>query len=448
MGEASVGIPLPALENWPRRVKSALLHVITLAQHALVYTRSWAANSCNQRVRQAARLDQLEQEIALLREEIRIKAARLDRIPPGRRPHYQPTERLAILELRGARGWSLAQTAKVLQVTAATIASWTSRLDEDGPDALLRVPEPVNKFPDFVRHVVQRLQTLSPLLGKVKIAQTLARAGLHLATSTVGRMRRQKPGPSPMPPKELKPEGRRVTAKYPNHVWHTDLTVVPTAAGFWTSWLPFALPQCWPFCWWVAVVLDHHSRRALASTVFKKQPTAEQVRGFLGRAIAAVGAAPKYLVTDGGVQFTCAAFKPWCLRHGIRHRRGAVGKSGSIAVVERFILTLKSNCTRILPVVPMARQLFQHELQLFQTWYNSHRPHSTLDGAPPDEVYFGRKRACHLPRFEPRLHWPRGSPCARPQTLVKGQPGVQVSLSVKLLANRRHLPLVTITRLA
>jgi hypothetical protein len=38
----------------------------------------------------------------------------------------------------------------------------------------------VNKFPNFVRHIVQRLKVLCPSLGKVKIAQMLARAGLHL----------------------------------------------------------------------------------------------------------------------------------------------------------------------------------------------------------------------------------------------------------------------------
>ncbi len=47
---------------------------------------------------------------------------------------------------------------------------------------------PVNKFPDFVAHCVRNLKTLSPTLGKVKIAETLARAGLHLGTTTVGRM--------------------------------------------------------------------------------------------------------------------------------------------------------------------------------------------------------------------------------------------------------------------
>ncbi len=31
--------------TWPRRVRSAMLHDISLAQYALAYTRSWAINS-------------------------------------------------------------------------------------------------------------------------------------------------------------------------------------------------------------------------------------------------------------------------------------------------------------------------------------------------------------------------------------------------------------------
>jgi hypothetical protein len=195
--------PRPRLavpKEWTHSIQSALIQVISLAQYALVYTRSWAADSGNQRVRLAAKGDQLQQEIALLREEIRIKDARLARIRPSQRPHYLPTERLAILELRAARGWSLEQASKVFQVTAATIASWGKRLDEEGPAALLRTREPVNKFPELVRYIVQRLQTLCPRLGKVKIAQALARAGLHLGATTIGRMRRQTPTPKPARP--------------------------------------------------------------------------------------------------------------------------------------------------------------------------------------------------------------------------------------------------------
>ena len=108
------------------------------------------------------------------------------------------------------------------------------------------VREPVNKFPDFFRYIVQRLKTLNPSMGKVKIAETLYLAGLHLGVTTVGRILREEPRSDPG---EAAPSTRVVTANRPNHVWHVDLTAVPISAGFWAPWLPFALPQCWPFCW-------------------------------------------------------------------------------------------------------------------------------------------------------------------------------------------------------
>ena len=72
--EEARGVLLPP--NWPRRVKSALLHVIALAQYAAAYTRGWAANSRLARLRLKAENDQLRREVALLAEEIRIKDGR------------------------------------------------------------------------------------------------------------------------------------------------------------------------------------------------------------------------------------------------------------------------------------------------------------------------------------------------------------------------------------
>jgi len=95
-------IPLP--KSWGTHVKTAILHVVALAQYTLTYSRSWAADSTNQRVRLKAENDQLQQELALRQEELRIKDARMRQIAPARRPHYPSTERMAILELRAARG--------------------------------------------------------------------------------------------------------------------------------------------------------------------------------------------------------------------------------------------------------------------------------------------------------------------------------------------------------
>ena len=93
--------------GWPRRVRSAMLHVIALGQYTVAYTRSWAVNGRIARVRLKAENDGLRQQVALLTEEIRIKDARLKRVDPQKRPHYLPTERMAILELRAARAWSV-----------------------------------------------------------------------------------------------------------------------------------------------------------------------------------------------------------------------------------------------------------------------------------------------------------------------------------------------------
>lgn len=303
----------------------------------------------------------------------------------------------------------------------------------------------MNRFPDFVRHIVQRLKLFCPSLGKVKIAQMLARVGLHLAPTTVGRILNQPSTPKPAPQKQ---NATRVpTADRPNHVWHVDLTTVPTSQGFWTAWLPLALPQCWPCCWWVAVAIDHYSRRVMGVAAFRQQPTSEMVRAFLGRAIRQAGTAPKHLICDKGPQFWCEGFKRWCERRGIRPRFGAVGKQGSIAVVERFIKTLKEEGTRRL-LVPLLHKTFRAELSLFTEWYNGHRPHTWLGGSTPDEVYDALPPANERPRIEPRARWPARSACAQPRAPVDGKPGTVVELDVTHVAGRKHLPIVTLRRVA
>ncbi len=62
-------------KSWKPSVRSAMLHVVSLAQYAAVYTRSWAADSTNQRVRLKAENDRAQQELALLREELRINCS-------------------------------------------------------------------------------------------------------------------------------------------------------------------------------------------------------------------------------------------------------------------------------------------------------------------------------------------------------------------------------------
>jgi putative transposase len=241
--------------------------------------------------------------------------------------------------------------------------------------------------------------------------------------------------------------GRRLTAKRPNHVLHVDLTTVPISRGFWASWIPFAVPQRWPHCWWVAVALDHYSRRVMGVAVFERLPSSLDVRRFLGRMFHRENAVPKYIITDQGKQFRARGFKRWCRRRGIVQRFGAVDKYGSLAVIERFIRTMKDECTRRI-LVDYRREAFANELSLFVSWYNHHRPNAALGGRTPDEVYRNLAPRCTAPRFETRPRWPRESRSASPDTRVRGHAGIHLELTVRHLEGRRHLPIVSLRRAA
>jgi hypothetical protein len=125
---------------------------------------------------------------------------------------------------------------------------------------------------------------------------------------------------------------------------------------------------------------------AVGFAVFKKQPSSAAVRAFLGRTIAKVEACPKYIVCDQGMQFTSAGFKAWCKRKNIRPRYGAVHQYGSIAVIERFIKSLKDEWLRRL-IIPLRVEAMRKELSVYTCWFNEHRPHQALDGCTPREIY-------------------------------------------------------------
>ncbi len=210
--------------QWPEHIKSGMLHAISLASVVLSFARSRATG----RRRLQAELEQANTEIALLREELYIKDGRWKRSRSRRRPHYTPIQRMRVLQLRAARGWNLEKTARVFLVDLQTLLIWMRRLDEQGERTLLQTIEPVNRYPDFVRNLVRQLKRLFPRMGYERMAQVLARAGLHLGATTIRRMVRENSGPPEDEAEVTTGRRRRVVARYPGHTWHVDLTTVPS----------------------------------------------------------------------------------------------------------------------------------------------------------------------------------------------------------------------------
>ena len=125
-----------------------------------------------------------------------------------------------------------------------------------------------------------------------------------------------------------------------------------------------------------ALVVSSSASRCSRDAPHRTRPLA-----FLGRAIGRGEATP---ITDHGNEFA-GAFRRRCRqrgtrRRGTRRRLGKVGEHGSIAIVERFMRSMKSECTRRI-LVPFRLAEMRSELDCYTAWYNEHRPHDALGGA-------------------------------------------------------------------
>lgn len=453
---APLASPLPLPRDWKRHVKRALAVAVGLERLALPEVRAGFEHSPDPRAQLVAGFDAAREQCAVLAEQCRLLRARLARVPAARRPQYEPCERLAILTLRSRAGWSAARTASEFLLTPKTVASWTARLEEEGPDALVAPRSPVNAFDDAAAELVHHLHDTAPGLGRRKKAEVLLRAGLHLAASTVRRMlERPRPQPPTNPPAPESPgprdenEGapdpapRVVKAKRPHHVWHVDLTTIPIGPpgrGYWTPWWPFSIVLCWLLSWHLVLVLDHFTRSLLAFRLVRREPSASDVCAALDDAVLHAGTAPNHLISDQGPQFQ-SDYRAWCKLHGAKPRYGAVGQHGSIAIIERFILSLKQEFLRRIHV-PSSESRMLGAMAAYQRWYNEQRPHASLEGRTPREMLASAPPPHARPRIEPRARYPidRGPPARR----ARGP----LELVVDNVGGFRELPVVSLREAA
>lgn len=122
-------------------------------------------------------------------------------------------------------------------------------------------------------------------------------------------------------------------------------------------------------------------------------PLAGPNAGWINNALESViekHGSPKHIISDQASVFTGDVFSELLDSWNIKPRLGAVGKHGSIGVTERVIKTLKYEWLKRVSFI----RGFDHLVAVceeFEDWYNAWRPHMTLDGLRPDDVYYDRK---------------------------------------------------------
>ena len=212
--------------RWPHRAKSGVLHALGVARWILATLRGGASADD----RGPLELEDTRAHVKVLLCENKLLRGRLASIPAAKRPHYQAEARMEIVQLRAAQGWTLEQTAARFLVTAATLATWMRRVDEQGPEALVRRP-PANKYPELVTQMVSTLGYVAPMLGTKRVAQWLAGLGLVLSASTVRRRKQQKPAAPPTEMPSETPKAERFRMRVDAAKTAAESVAVTDAAG-------------------------------------------------------------------------------------------------------------------------------------------------------------------------------------------------------------------------
>jgi len=140
----------------------------------------------------------------------------------------------------------------------------------------------------------------------------------------------------------------------------------------------------------------------------RSEPSAKDIRCLIGTAIRRHGT-PRYLVSDRGRQFTARLLGRWLRSRGIRQRFGAIGKTGSIAIIERFWRTIKDLLG--LPFAPpFLRSELERRLDATVTYYAELKPHHGLAGDTPSDRYCERETTSRNLRSPPRARLGEKSP--------------------------------------
>ncbi len=217
-----------------------------------------------------------------------------------------------------------------------------------------------------------------PCYGSRQMMRWLRMQGYNVGRKRVRRLMKllglealyQKPNTSkPHPEHKVYPYLlRNLVIDRPNQVWCADITYIPVKRGF----------------LYLVAIMDWHSRKVLAWRLSNSMDASFCVEA-LEDALRKYPK-PEIFNTDQGSQFTGFDWIETLKDHKIKISMDGKGRWMDNVFIERLWRSLKYECVYLYGFEggKDARQKIGH----WMVKYNKHRPHSALDGVPPNWVYY------------------------------------------------------------
>lgn len=241
-------------------------------------------------------------------------------------------------------------------------------------------PRPVSDADLMLMRRIDELHMNYPFAGSRMLRDMLSQQGLEVGRRHVRALMRRmgietlyrRPNTSkPAPGQKIYPyllRGLPVTR--PNQVWAMDITYIPMARGF----------------VYLAAVIDWFSRRVLSWRVSITMDTSFCIEA-LEEALSRHGK-PEIFNTDQGSQFTSEAFTGRLKEEGIQISMDGKGRWADNVFVERLWRSLKYEHVYLHAYESVGEA--RRKIGCYFEFYNSRRPHSSLEAQTPDQVYFHR----------------------------------------------------------
>lgn len=289
-------------------------------------------------------------------------------------------ELVGVLRRKYALGWTHADVLQFLAtdlglaVSRRTVIRWKNGLSDpawQGP----RVPCPprTSKVTSDMSKSICTFRMLTGW-GSYSLKRTFP---YDLSESTYKRLIRTAALSRGSPIENIRIHWVKWQREHPDSLWQIDSFQLQDG-----TWMTCVIDDCSRYC----LGIRHHTTLSTAA-----------VTGLLEDIIARYGT-PREILSDNGAEHGSTSkssqFDQWCTKHKITHIRSRVHKPTTAGKIERFQQTVR----REMPYC-------HHDLDLFRYRYNHIRPHMSLLGKRPAEVYFDLQQRLKQVQSKPQTWW-------------------------------------------